>query len=371
MLRRISIQGYKSIREMSLELRPLNVLIGANGAGKSNLLSFLQMLRSICCCELQNHVGSAGGANSILFGGAKRTQEMATNVAIEDANWNGAYELRLAFASPDSLRLTKQTVSYPDEDLNAWHTSQLGFHGDGATLESGIEYRSEQGDERALAFRALFEPLRLYHFNDTAPTARFHQQHNLHDNRRLLSDAGNLAAVLYRYRERNRWHYERIVRTVRQFAPWFSDFAVEPLKLNEKSVMLSWKHVGFDLEFGSHQLSDGSLRSIALTTLLQQPEEDLPGLLVIDEPELGLHPDALGIVAALIKQVSHHTQVLVATQSATLLDQFAPEDVIVVDREEDASVFRRLGQEELAEWLGDFALSELWEKNYFGGGPFA
>jgi predicted ATPase len=371
MLKRIAIKGYKSIRDISLELRPLNVLIGANGAGKSNLLSFFGLLKSVADEKFQDHVGRGGGANSILYGGVQRTQEIDATAVLDGADTDWTYELKWVMSRPDSLLFTKQSVSYPDETVNAQRISMLGSHGDDATTESGIKDRAAHGDEHAARLRRVFQTSCVYHFADTSEGAGFHHQCYVHDNRRLSSDARNLAAMLYRYRQTDEDRYQRILRRIKEIAPWFDDFSIDPLRLNDRNVMLNWRHVGFDMEFGPHQLPSGGVRAFALVTLLLQPSEDLPELLLIDEPELGLHPEAIAILAALIHQVSHHTQVLVATQSTALLDHFEPEDVVVVDRKDNASVFRRLGQEDLAEWVDDFALSELWEKNYLGGGPGA
>ncbi len=191
----------------------------------------------------------------------------------------------------------------------------------------------------------------------------------INDNRHLRYDAGNLAAVLYKLQQTQATVYSRIVATIRQIAPWFGDFVLQPLELNKENVRLDWKERESDILFGPHQFSDGSLRAMALIALLLQPRDDLPGLIVIDEPELGLHPHALVILACLIKEAAHHCQIVVATQSTCLLDEFETEDVVVVDRDDRESVFKRLDEEELAEWLKEYSLSELWEKNVLGGGP--
>lgn len=133
--------------------------------------------------------------------------------------------------------------------------------------------------------------------------------------------------------------------------------------------MLNWREKGRDYLFGPHQISDGTLRVIALATLLLQPEDMLPDVIVIDEPELGLHPYAIGVLAALFRKASHHCQLIISTQSAELLDYFDADEVIVVNRKGESSEYRRLTTAELDTWLEDYSLSELWEKNVLGGGP--
>jgi predicted ATPase len=224
----------------------------------------------------------------------------------------------------------------------------------------------------------------LYHLSDTTREAPIRQPGYIDDNRELRSDGRNLAAVLYRLRKQSPEsprreqsaeplqfdYYGRVVKTIRQFAPWFEGFAIEPLELNAKNVQLDWHENGAERLFGPHELPDGALRAMALTTLLLQPPKYLPSCIVIDEPELGLHPAAASIIAALLRAAALRCQVIVATQSPTFLDEFDPEDVIVVDREHGASTFTRQDPERLHDWLEEYSLGELWQKNVMGGGPF-
>jgi predicted ATPase len=213
---------------------------------------------------------------------------------------------------------------------------------------------------------------RVFHFHDTSATARIRQFCYVGDDRRLMSDAGNLSAVLYRLRNKDdALAYRRILTLIRRIAPFFSDFELEPTGVGDKDIILNWRQKGSDQLFGPHQLSDGTLRAMALITLLQQPMEDLPDLIVVDEPELGLHPTAKTIIAALFQKVSHHCQVIVATQSAEFLDGFNAEDVIVVERDEKESKFLRQDGARLQEWLEEYSMGQLWEKNVLGGGPFS
>ncbi len=205
-------------------------------------------------------------------------------------------------------------------------------------------------------------------FHNTSDTARIRQKWNKDDGRFLKEDGGNLAPFLYRLRESKPKHYKLILDTVRHAAPFFADFVLEP---EGDSLLLQWQERNSDLVFGSHQASDGTLRFIALCSLLLQPEDELPDLIILDEPELGLHPGAIAILAGLLKSASIHTGVVLATQSTTVVDHFDPEDIIVVDRVGRHSTFRRLEAHRLSTWLDEYSLGELWEKNVIGGRPSA
>jgi predicted ATPase len=184
----------------------------------------------------------------------------------------------------------------------------------------------------------------------------------------LRPDAGNLAAYLLQLRQRQRPYYDRIVTTIRQAAPFFDDFDLRPLKSDPNSVLLNWRDRDSDHLFGPDQLSDGTIRLMGLVTLLAQPEDDLPGFIVLDEPEIGMHPYAMEIVAGLIRSASVQSQILVATQSASLVNHFEPSEIITVTRSNAQSHFARLDARELDAWLKDYSVGELWEKNVIGGG---
>jgi predicted ATPase len=207
---------------------------------------------------------------------------------------------------------------------------------------------------------------RVFHFHDTSRNAPVKQQGYLADNRSLHPDAGNLAAVMLRLRDGDRARYQRIVRTIKQVAPFFRDFVLEA-ELAPDRVRLRWQQEGSDTVLPADALSDGTLRFICLAALLGQAE--LPGLIILDEPELGLHPFAIVQLAGMLRAASQESQVLLATQSVTLMNQFELDDLIVVERQDGASVFDHPDPGRLGEWLADYSLGELWEKNLLGGRP--
>lgn len=366
MLTKLEIKGYKSIREMrDLVLGPINVLIGANGAGKSNLMSFFKMLNSMTSSpgNLQFYIGKVGGANALLYYGAATTPQIQAHLTFRTDSGLNEYAFRLFHAAQDTLIFAEERFRYTKYDFNGeriWMNLESGHR------EARIIASAEQGDKTAKVILALMKQCIVYQFHNTSETARIRQRWDVNDNRLLRDDGGNLAPFLLRLRETQPKYYSRIVETIRQVAPFFADFVLEPIG---NSVLLQWRERNTDMIFGAHQASDGHLRLMALVSLLLQPEQDLPLAIILDEPELGLHPYAINILAGLLHSVSTHTQIILATQSMTLIDYFEPNQVIVVDRPARESTFRRLQDEPLKEWLEEYSLAELWEKNVLGGRP--
>jgi len=351
---------------MDLELRPLNVLIGANGAGKSNLVSFFKMLNEMMAGRLQQYIAGSGRAQSILHFGPKVSPHMEAELWFEMATGIDTYAMRLFHAAGDTLVFADESLSFHRTGYPKPKQVTLGS----GHQESRIAQQADTGDPTAKVFRHLLNHCRVYHFHDTSATARVRQYCYVGDNRWLMPDAGNLAAYLLRLRDANHGRaYKRILSTIRLIAPFFDDFDLEPAGPDKKDIILNWRDSGSDQVFGPHQLSDGTLRAVCLVTLLLQPEDELPDLIVVDEPELGLHPYALNVVASLFKKVAHYTQVLVGTQSSSFLDNFEAEDVVVVNREGKESMFERLDPAILESWLDEYSLGEVWEKNVIGGGP--
>ncbi|MFL6200757.1 MAG: AAA family ATPase [Thermoanaerobaculia bacterium] len=364
MLRRMVLKGFKSIKEMDLEMRSLNVLIGANGAGKSNLVSFFKMLNEMMAGRLQQYIATSGRAQSLLHSGPKVSPQIEASLEFEVDNGVDIYSMRLFHAAGDTLVFAEETLSFLATGYTRPKLVTLGAGHE----ETRIGLEADKGEPTAKFFRHLLNRCRVYHFHDTSPTARVRQYGYIGDNRWLMHDAGNLAAFLFRLREENGGAvYKRIVSTIRVIAPFFDDFDLEPV--DHKDIILNWRMKGLDQVFGPHQLSDGTLRAMCLMTLLLQPEDELPELIIVDEPELGLHPFALNVIASLFKKASHHSQVLISTQSSSFLDSFDPEDVVTVDLEDEKSHLTRLDAAALEAWLEEYSLGEVWEKNVIGGGP--
>ncbi len=374
MLDRIQLSGYKSIKMMDLNLSNLNVLIGANGAGKSNLISFFKLFNYLMSNSLQQHIATSGFADAMLYYGAKRTPQISTTLHFSTPAGTNVYHMRLVNAAQDTLIFADEAISFSRQssDRPAPLISLGAGHRESKLLEE--EHTNGTSDPRfnqktAQVIKSIMQRWRVYHFHDTSSEAKIKKQGYLYDNHYLRNDGGNLAAFLFQMQQKNEKHYKRIVNTLKSVIPFFEDFVLVPNGLNPEYIMLNWRELGVDSDmiFGPHQLSDGTLRLMALITLLLQPQ--LPELIIIDEPELGLHPYAISVLAALLKSVSRQAQIIVSTQSVTLVDQLELEHIIVVDRENDQSAFRRLNEQELETWLDEYSLGELWEKNVLGGRP--
>ncbi|MDC8014120.1 AAA family ATPase [Tahibacter soli] len=356
-LNRIVLKGFRSIREMDIELKPINLLIGANGAGKSNFLSFFKFARELQRKSLQFYVQTNGGADKFLFFGRKRTPTMECRIEFS----NGQYATNLSAGAGNRLYFSNEHWCVFDD---APKLDGLELSGLPGGMESSLPavYSTDSGHE----ISAQIDSWRVYHFHDTSPEAKVKLPGGIDQTDSLRADASNLAAFLRSIRTSNA--YSLIVRTIQRVAPYFVDFVLEPQRENEKYINLRWTHAGSDDIFDAADFSDGTLRFICLTTLLLQP--DPPKVVVLDEPELGLHPFALTILAGIMRSISIRTQIVAATQSVTFANQFAHDDIIVVDRVDEASTMRRLTRADVEPWLGqDYGIGDLWEKNIIGGTP--
>lgn len=365
----ISVQGFRSIASIKeLELRAINVLIGPNGSGKSNFIGVFSFLNAIRAGKLQDYVARAGGAGKLLHFGPKVTRVIRLHLSFatrRDSNERNQYEIELVPSQSDELIPLTERVYFWDKKLYPAKPYDEGLPRLGN--EAGISARNLTGIARHVA--GHLDSWRLYHFHDTSSTSPMKATGDINDNRSLRPDASNLAAFLYYLKQGHATSYELISRTVQRVAPFFEDFVLEPQRLNPSKIRLEWRHKDSDTYFDASSLSDGSLRFIALTTLLLQPKEFRPSVILVDEPELGLHPYAITMLASLVRQASVETQVILSTQSSLLLDHFEPEDVLVAERIKRSTQFRRLEREPLKVWLQDYSLGQLWEKNELGGRP--
>lgn len=367
-LHRIKVSGYKSIgsgkNSIDLNLSNINIIIGPNGAGKSNIVSFFKMLGNIMTGAFQMYVGKNGSAENLLYFGSKNTPVINASLEFQNEKNTDIYEIALGKAVQDSLIFLSESIIWNGKRFELASGQKETF-----LLSDEVKHSSEK------IVRGILSNCRTFQFHDTSATAYIRGATRIDNNRFLMSDGGNIAAYLYMLKNKSqeyKKYYERIVEKIHFVMPQFSDFILEPQALNEDYIKLQWKSTdGVEYPFGPEQFSDGSIRFIALATLFLQPPELLPSVIIIDEPELGLHPLAIDILASMIKTAALHSQIIVATQSARLIDSFEPSNIIVAeyDKSNKCSSFKHLDEEELKDWLEDYSVSELWEKNVLGGQP--
>ncbi|MEE3716933.1 AAA family ATPase [Tumidithrix elongata RA019] len=351
-LSRIVIKGFKSIRECDLELKELNILIGANGAGKSNFISFFQMIQQIVARKLQLYTSKQGGPDVLLHFGRKKTRELSAELYFS----NISYKFVLEPTQDNRMVFAIENYLFDQKNLGS----------EGAHFEIRIEDLIKMADP---TMPLPMKGWRIYHFHDTGESSLVKQRQAINDNIYLRSDAQNLAAYLFLLKEQHQTHYQRIVKTIQLVAPFFGDFCLRPQPNSPDQIELEWFEKGEDKPFKAYQLSDGTLRFICLATVLMQPENLQPDLILIDEPELGLHPYAINVLASLLRATSKSKQIIVSTQSVALLNEFSAKDVIVADRNEGCTYLHRLNEDELESWLEEYSLGELWQKNILGGRP--
>ncbi len=363
----ISLKNFKSIREANdIKFGAINLLIGANGSGKSNLISFFRLLNRIMNHDLQIYISTTGRANRFLHFGQKKSTFLEGEIILNneaEVEYNmDKYKFKLL----------------PTEDGRFVFDEEKSGYGRYAKLSVEIEknhtikgsYECKITDDiynRNAYIIDYLENLRVFHFNDTTSTALVKGFCDVNDNNYLKEDAKNLASFLYKLRKTHPKHYNIIEKTIQSVAPFFNKFDLKPIPGSPSVINLKGLEKGSDDYFDAHYLSDGTLRFICLTTLLLQPEP--PATIIIDEPELGLHPFAIDKLAAMIQSASVKTQIIISTQSIELLNNFDADDVIVVEKKDNQTVFKRQSAESLGDWLKDYSIGDLWDKNVLGGRP--
>ncbi len=363
----ISIRGFRSLADIEVSGLPdVTVMIGANGSGKSNIIRFFEMLSwMLKSRRLAEFVARQGGADDQLFGGSKQSPRMDATVSVRTSAGRNDYRFALSHAHPDRFIFTDEAfrfsgIEYPTEA--DWHHLGSGYEEARITEDTLYHNRTT-----AQTIAYLLRDCGTFQFHDTSSDSRFKKLWDTSDNSYLRSHGGNLAAVLYRLEQENSRRFDLICHHIGRALPEFDRFVIED---SYGKVALRWKAKWTDKTFGAHLTSDGSLRFFALVTLLNLPLEMLPSVILLDEPELGLHPAAIGLVAQMIKQLSYDRQIVVATQSPLLVDEFRLDEIIVLDLEDGKTKLRKLNAEDYKAWLEqDYRPSQLWQKNVLGGRP--
>jgi len=367
----VRIRGFRSLAAVELVEMPKAVaLIGANGSGKSNFIRFFEMLSwMLRSRRLGEFVERQGGADDQLFGGSRVTPRIEAEISLRTTAGRNDYRFALAHAHTDRLLFTEEGFRFSRSNSS---TEANWQYLDGGHREAKI-VEAAQTDEYPEASRTtakvivhLLRNTAAYQFHDTSYESNFKKKWDVHDNRQLRSDGGNLAAILARLEQEDVRVYEDICRQIGQVLPGFDRFVLEE---EYGKVRLCWKAKWADKKFAAHVTSDGSLRVFALMTLLRMPTDMLPNIVLLDEPELGLHTSAVGLIGGMIASRCHERQIIVATQSPHLVDTFDLNQIFVMDMEEGRTLCRKLDPDSYAQWIENYSTGELWEKNVLGGRP--
>ena len=371
-LKEVYISGYKSygLVDEPIRFEDINIIIGANGAGKSNFISFLEMIAFIAKDDFSDYVAGSGYAASLIHARRERIDHIKGKLVFTDDQNRDEYSITIKQGVDGGLFISDETVVYQSPEYDQPYQHRYESAGKRTAL---IE--ASETDQTARIMLNILKGCRIYHFNDTSINAKMRMPGYIEDDRFLKPDAGNLAAYLYGIKNNpeTKKHYQRISNMVREVFPRFDRFELHP-RVNERggeSISLNWKEKGCDDIFGPHTLSDGTLRFIALSTLLLGPKDNRSEIIILDEPELGLHPHAIRVLAQIIKMVAGEIQVIIASQSRELLNEFEARQIIVAefDRQKETSLLKRLDESLLEEWLAEYSLGELWDKNIIGGTP--
>lgn len=364
-LTRIHVAGFRSLGDVTLDLTPVTVLIGPNGAGKSNLLWALEMTRMLAFEALQLFVSERGGATYLLHYGPQVTEAIDLRLEFATDGRENAYEARLGYGSDESLLFRSERAGFRRAADAPWEWYSLGS----GHRESRLR---EEADKHATprTVRWLLRQLNFYHFHDTSRLSPLRTRtYNDSTDSYLRADGSNLPAYLLTLQSStdpgDQAAWKRVQGLVHRVAPFIRELSPQ---VDARGVHLDWVDER-GAKFGPAHMSDGTLRALALLTALGQPSSRLPLLSCVDEPELGLHPAALRLLCGIIRSVAAQHQVIVATQSPIVLDAFEPGEVVVTERDGAATVVRRLEEAALGEWLTEYTLSDLYDKNLLGGQP--
>lgn len=374
MIYRIDIENYKSIRKQEIQLDQLNILIGPNGSGKSNFISLFRFLEQLSDQQLSNYVFQSGGINSLLYNGYEESRYLKVNLDLLQDNSSPFHNIYEFTISSDG-----ETFRVEDEALGFWDTQRFSTakmypRSTTPSQEAQIKvapYKDNVFKVARYVYKYL-KDLRLFHFHDTSDNTQMKLPQPIEDVYFFKPEGENIAPILLHFREKYYDYYQRIIESTRLIYPLFHDFVLEESPKAKGKIVLRWKERTSRQIFTAKQISDGTLRFICLATLLIQPPHTsyVPSTIVLDEPELGLHPFAIQVLSELLQKASLNKQIIVATQSVNLINYFRPEDLLIVDRDEKgATAFKRLHDKDFDAWLEDYSLGQLWENNFFGGRP--
>ena len=370
----IRILGFRSLAHVELcRMGRLVAMIGPNGCGKSNVIRLFEAMHSMLGSRrLANFVGEHGGGDDQLFNGSKVTPRVEVGVTLRVAATDYYdYRFALQYGSDDRLLFAEEAYRLRDDERKNVEWQQIESSKGG--VESDLVALGHRSHPATIHTRVAGNIVRLlggcraYQFHDTSRASGFRKPCDFQDHQGLATDGRNLAAVLLRLEREDRQRYELICKHIGRVLPDFDRFDLQETR---GKVSLRWASANSDKTLGAHLTSDGSLRLFALVTLLNLPSQMLPTVVLVDEPELGLHPAGIALVGGMIKALSYRKQVVVATQSPLLIDAFDLDEVMVLESDNDGTRARALASDEYREWIDEgFLPSQLWQRNVLGGYP--
>ena len=364
-LDKLTIKGFKSIRELNeftLDAG-MNVLIGANGAGKSNFVEFFRVLRAMVDQRLQKHIAQNGPADGFFHHGVGFTKQIEVDMFFGE----NRYAFTLEPTADGRIMIGEEKMQYLTRGkFRTIGTGVFESKLSDVRNEDFVRYGAAHPGVGFYVFYSL-SSWQVYHFHDTSMTAGMRRDVGVDQCKQLNPDASNLAAFLFNWEKESPDSYRLLRKTIQRIAPYFDAFEFKESESGkERTVRLTWRQKGCDYVFQPGHLSDGTIRFICLATALLQPKP--PTTIVFDEPEIGLHPHALGLLSGLMRSASSRMQLVASTQSPVLLSEFPPEQIVTVNHRNGQSEFQRLEAEPLKEWLAEYSTGDLWQKGVIEGG---
>ena len=380
---RIRVQGFRRLRDVDLKLRPLNVLIGANGSGKTSLLDVFSLLSASARGELKRSIRDIGGIDSNLtvlrdFKGYK------THLAGFELDRRGCGDQIVTYVislSPkgNTYQIPEESLTHTDDTIALFRPYIDKVQGDVIYYEQGdklspiSEFRQDEFESalsqaprvsrETMAFQASLASVTHYHVLDVSSRAPVRLPQQLREAKLPGQNGEDLAACLYWMRETDPDRFETIEDTLRVAFPSFERLNFPPVAAG--LLAITWKERDVKHPFFMHQLSEGTLRFLWLVTLLYSP--GLTEVTLLDEPEVSLHPELLSVLAGCLREASQRTQLIVATHADRLVRFLTPEEVVVLDMEDGATTATRADELDLGAWLSEYTLDQVWQNGRMGG----
>lgn len=377
---RIKVEGFRRLSSLALELRPLSVLIGANGSGKTSALELFSLLAASASGSLKSALSEMHGIGANLTAGKARGLyfELSMHIpsyapliySLRIAPTNVAYEV-----SEELLTQQRNQQPPPFKHIESRHGDVRYYevpdgglvrpNWDHNPLETSLSQVPKMFSEPE-DFRKRLASSTHYHVLDVAPRAPVRQPQPLRPADLPGRDGEDLVSCLFYMREADRDRYEAVEDALRTGFPGFERLEFPPVAAG--TLAMTWRDKHFSKPLFMHQLSEGTLRFLWLVTLLQSP--GLTAVTLIDEPEVSLHPELLSLLSDLMREASARTQLIVATHADRLVRFLKPMEVIVMDLDDDGMATATWADQlDLEGWLSEYTLDEVWRMGRMGGQP--